>query len=1080
MVRIRSANEIILSLLDFYRVAQPLLDTKPGTVSRDLVIDAPATQLARVYEEIAGVSNLQSLRLANGTDLDKYAQNFGAIRRRGARATGSVILTFSSLETDIPVNQGQQVIANNGAAFRVQNSQNISPVFETTYRATAARFRADLDFVGITDEFAVEVLVEAVSPGIGANVSKYSVNRVNIPGINNVTNVFPFSGGRETEDDATFRNRVFSIFSGANTGTLLGYRNAVLSDPSVIDAIVVPPGNNLMTRDGTQVFVAEDGTRTIISDGTGGKVDIYVLGTRIQQVVDSYIFRDLSNTGSITDSANDYVLGQIPGDQNKTAARRRLENLQSRNLPTQPVNNVIQVTGSLSGSNFVEKEVDALGRVTGNFEIIKDTGAFGGSPFGFDRLSWISDRISDFEENKTKQDFNGQDSVTFTDVLEINSCVQNISVNNENSTVNRNDRSSIQLAHFPVTNVTRVFNVTTGERYIVSNQNPDGSGNINQTGRIIIRGQTLPSISDTLQVDYTWVFNYDPNFDFDNRNNSNNPREVNDSIDWGFSNAVRRERAVLTASGSFLRATVTHPITAIINVNTFLEEVGTLTLSSGRVVFVTNNTVTNVISIVRDSDGAELYNTSNNDGSFSGMTIFLPTDTLGEFGESVTVVYNPVDIFASSNQSNFNENIVTVPSSVSASAGDLVEISYIANVNTLLPSVTLSDLPAIRSGNSFDTNSQTNVGTQPTTHIFDSSGTTILSNLRQAPSVVGINLTGSISPGTFTVTGTTIKGFFDVVFNASANGLLIDFSSAIRRVLGLPSNAPIPSNISLGRLTKLEKVVATSSLEVTNVISSYGLRGYELLDNNFVKEESIQTLSLTATQARLPATPDNTLNQPQVGDRLRATFYLVFYDDNESISFSRSGLLYTNKIFALIDTLAISSGFISTASSNANITLVNLNQPGTRTRYRAVYDYTAPKVNERINIRYNYDKLITDVTFAIEDTRPITADVLVKASVPILVDVTINIVVTEAFANNTETVRQNVADAIAAELSPESLGGIADSSDLITVAYSVEGVDRARVIFFNKADEPGSVLSIEANSNEYLQANNVTVNVENR
>jgi len=48
------------------------------------------------------------------------------------------------------------------------------------------------------------------------------------------------------------------------------------------------------------------------------------------------------------------------------------------------------------------------------------------------------------------------------------------------------------------------------------------------------------------------------------------------------------------------------------------------------------------------------------------------------------------------------------------------------------------------------------------------------------------------------------------------------------------------------------------------------------------------------------------------------------------------------------------------------------------------------------------------------------------------------------------------------------------------VAQQVEGVDRARILFFNKADEAGSVLSITAGKNEYLVANDVIVAVETR
>jgi len=1078
MVRIRSANEIILSLIDFFRVAQPLLDTKPGTVSRDVIIDGPATQYARLYEELGAITNKQSFRNSIGTDLDLLAQNFGAVRQRGAKATGPSILTFTSLFADIPINAGDIITANNGSTFTVINSFNVSPVFANTFRATAARFRSDLEFVGITDEFAVEILVEASSSGIAGNISKFALSRTNIANISNVTNVFPFGGGRDTEDDPTFRNRVLSIFSGANTGTALGYRNAALADASVIDAVVIEPGDDLMRRDGTQVFVAEDGTITITSEGTGGKVDVFIFGTRIQEVIDSFIFRDLSNTGDATNSANDFVPGQITGDENKTVSRKRLDNIEAGILPSQPVNSIIQVSGSLSGANFLEKSTDSLGRVTGNFEIIKDTGAFAGSPWGFDRLHWINTKIEDLEEDKTKQLFNGQDALSFTDLLEIGTARQEISVVNENSSVSASDRSSVQLAHFPVTSVTRIFNVTTGERYIVTSQNPDGEGSTNETGRIVISGQTLPAISDTLQVDYTWVFSFDPYFDFDNRVFATNPRTVQDSIDWGFSNAVRRERVTLTAVGSFLTATVTHPISSVISANVFTSNTGDITLSSGRLAFITTETVSNVVSITRDLDGAELFDTGRADGTFSGFTIILPTDTDANFGDTVTIVFNAIDVFNADTQGNFSTNVISIVPSTDAVVGKLVECNYIANVDTILPSTLLPALPAIRNENAFDTNSTVSIGTQPTTHIFAAGS--IVQNLRQAPSNLGLTLSGAVSPGIITVSGTTIIGAFDIVFTAAASGLQQNLSSAIKSFLGLSTSASIPSTVRLARLSKMEKVTTTTNLDVLTVVNEFDIRGYHIFDNSFVKEESVADSTLSTTEIILPDTPDNLENNITVGDRIRVTFHLSTSDDTENVQFSRAGTLFTNKRFALIDTIAVSSGFTSGSSATSTLTVTNLNQPTTRSRYKVFYDYTAPKVNERITIRYNYDRLITDVTFNIENTRPINADVLAKASVSIPVDVTMNVVVTEAFVNNTEIVRQNVQDTVTAALNATALGTVVDSFDLVLAAGTVDGVDRARILFFNRTGEAGSVLSIQAQKSEFILASTVTIVIETR
>ena len=75
MANIRSANEIIQSLIDFYRLAQPDLDTKPGTVARDLFIEGPASYTSILYNEISNIANKQSYRLVVGSDLDKLSKS---------------------------------------------------------------------------------------------------------------------------------------------------------------------------------------------------------------------------------------------------------------------------------------------------------------------------------------------------------------------------------------------------------------------------------------------------------------------------------------------------------------------------------------------------------------------------------------------------------------------------------------------------------------------------------------------------------------------------------------------------------------------------------------------------------------------------------------------------------------------------------------------------------------------------------------------------------------------------------------------------------------------------------------------
>ncbi len=1090
MVRIRTLNDIVLNTLDFYRQAQPQLDTKPGTVARDLLVNGPASQVSPVYEELARVESSQTLRNSIGQNLDRLASNFGATRRQGTTASGTAIFTLASLDADVVVNAGDLVRASSGTSFQVTSGQVISTRTANVYRATASQYRAELDFVGITDEFATEVPVEAVATGISGNLSKYSLVSTGTAGINNVTNVLPFGGGAGAENDTAFRSRVLAIFSGANTGTSLGYREAVLGDPLVTDAIVVGPGDPLMTRDGTQV-VDVDGVSVIVSEGTGGKVDVYTFGFRLQEILDSYIYRDKSNQNDPTAAVNDFVLGQIPGDDVKPVVTRRRDDLRNGVLPDQPVNNILSVTGSISGSNFLPFSVSETGVSSGNYELIRDTGAYGGSPWGQDRLHWTSSSIDDFSQDVTKGSFNGQDSLTFPGATSIPSAEQSVEVVNENSRVDSLDRSSIQLAHKPITAVSRVLNLTTGERYTIVSQNPDGTGTLNETGRIVIGGNTLPATSDTLQVDYTWAFLFDPNFDYDNLTTSRNIRPAVDVVDWGYSNEVRREQSVVAAP--LLSVSVQLPVSAVVSVNTFDSEGTNIQFISERLAVQVPTAVANVVSVSLDANGAQLWDTARSDGSISGFVIFLPTDaavTDANVGDPVTVVFNANDVFTVGGDSgSFEGDVITLPASAPVSVGTVVECNYLADVRVLLPATLIPALPAFRSSltpNQFTTETAPADGFQPYSFTFGPAPAPgafppVETNLRQAPSRLALTVEGTVSPGVIAVLGTTLEGVFDVLFFAVQDGLTQDLAAPMKVALGLRTVDPVPNATEIVRLISLQKVTtAFGGREVTGVAEDYDIQGYGLRNNEFVKNEAVPVPALSRSEVRLPSTFTNTNAPPVVGDALRATFYIGRTSVTETVSFSVSGTLYTQKIFGIIDSISVSSGFTSGASQTSTLAVANMNQPPSGGRYTGTYDYIAPKVNERITVRYNLNQAIHTATFAVEATRPVTADVLVKTSTPVLIDATLVIVVSVGFEDSAAVVAQNVNDAVTTTINATALGTTLDESDLIAVAQGVNGVDRTRVTHFNLADQVGRVLSITAEENEFLQSNLVIVTAEER
>jgi hypothetical protein len=120
------------------------------------------------------------------------------------------------------------------------------------------------------------------------------------------------------------------------------------------------------------------------------------------------------------------------------------------------------------------------------------------------------------------------------------------------------------------------------------------------------------------------------------------------------------------------------------------------------------------------------------------------------------------------------------------------------------------------------------------------------------------------------------------------------------------------------------------------------------------------------------------------------------------------------------------------------------------------------------------------VTFNIENTRPINADVLVRASTQTLLDLDISVVISSDFLNTSTTVLQNLKNQLITTMTTTKLGDIVDVVTIINVAQAVQGIARARVSYFNKTGGIGQVLSVQAQNDEYFAANQITINTETR
>jgi hypothetical protein len=1076
MAIFKSFNDLVISAIEYLRLVQPELDTKPGTVSRDVFVDTPSQQIANLYSQLRTISNLSSIFSISGTDLNKLASNYSVSRISGGSASGTVVFTTNNMDVDILISSGSIVTARNGVNFATQENVIMTATNANVYRATATRLRADLELAGITDEFAVEITVQSLTAGTSGNIGRFSITSHNIDSISNVTNLNSFSGGSNSESDDEFRSRILSIFAGSNTGTSLGYTNAVGIVPGILDSEIVVPGDPLLIRDGTQVSTNSDGNLVVSDPGSGGKVDIYILGSNLESQIDSFIFNDQSGKNDPTDPSNDYILGQKGQDTTLNAAQRRVTLISSNDLPYQPIDNIISVSGSSSGANFVEKYTDEQGREHGNYELVTDTGNFSGSPFGFDKLHWVSDYIELDNENVTKGVFNGIDSLNFSDVGEIRDITQDYLVTNENSITSTSNRSYVTLRHTPIRNVSRIVNLTTGERYIVEYQNPDGEeGGLNTTGKIMISGSTLPVGTDILQVDYTWVKNFDNVFDFDSLGNYNESRRVQDSVDWGFGNLVKNEPSTVVDDGyGNLAITVTHPIFKVLSVNSF--DTSITNISNGTV--TTNDTVTNVVDIRRISDNAELFNTDARGGTLSGTSaIVLPTDSIAEDGDTVKVRFNASDMFAPDgyNEGTFTGTTIILPENVT-SFGTSVLVNYIANVLTLVPEDELSNLPFTKNNNKFLVAGEVS-GEQPTSNLIDDDNN-FTSNLRRAGSNIKVAVSSIPSEGIITISGTTVHKVTDaLVVVTSGSGYEIDLQSAIKTDLNTTS---ISSNIQIMKLVSLERVLLDNSGQVDYIDNNYDIVNYYLKNNSYDLDVSLENSSISKTKVVLPQTSENVEARLNTGDIVRATFYYIYTNNYEQLYFSKDGTHITDKYFIDISRVSLASGFKdSSGSISGNITVSNFNQPVNNTVYNVSYDYTAPKENERITVTFNHNTLANDATNAIENVRPITADVLVKIAEPVIINVYSKIVLLSEYQTQSLTVVQDAIEAVTSFLTASSLGTTVDASDVINKLYSVNGIDRVRIINFSVGNS-GNLLSVTAEKNQYLDAGTVTIEVEER
>jgi uncharacterized phage protein gp47/JayE len=269
MATIKQFKDIVNSMLRFLSSKRPNVDTSPGTFTRDVVVDAVASELELLYNDLNRTSNAQSPDLAAVTDVERLGKNFQLRRKGPIKATGIITFyAFNSPSSTITVLQGTTLSSK-------ATSTGASQQFVTTQDATLS----SLNFNPDTGRYETDVPIRAVVPGTDSNVAPGTIAALLTPvsGVDGCYNFNAITNGADFEPLATFRQRLKTVLTGNNVGTSNGYYQAAAANSDVIDVKIASVGSGIEQLRRNDVGAVDIYIRGLIS--TQAPIETYIIPT---------------------------------------------------------------------------------------------------------------------------------------------------------------------------------------------------------------------------------------------------------------------------------------------------------------------------------------------------------------------------------------------------------------------------------------------------------------------------------------------------------------------------------------------------------------------------------------------------------------------------------------------------------------------------------------------------------------------------------------------------------------------------------------------------------------------------------
>lgn len=292
---IRNLSQIINDAVTFIQSKIPSLSLLPGTVARDVVVEAPAQEFSRIWTELDRVERQQLLSDSTAytnDELTNLAASLGIQRNNGLAATGTItfrLTNFNTASGDITIPLGTEVTT----AANISSNNVIS--FATTSQRVFIAATANTYFNPTTGFFELDVPIQAITSGTTGNVAAGTITvlTTSVTGSPTIVNNSQTSGGTDAETNAALLSRIQVKLAGTAMGTPNGILSFVNANPNVVQSILIGPSDPELVR-----------------DEFGNAADVVIIGE---------IASPISEVRTFVAGQTNYILGNQPVQDSTTA-----------------------------------------------------------------------------------------------------------------------------------------------------------------------------------------------------------------------------------------------------------------------------------------------------------------------------------------------------------------------------------------------------------------------------------------------------------------------------------------------------------------------------------------------------------------------------------------------------------------------------------------------------------------------------------------------------------------------------------------------------------------------------------------